>query len=113
VYRPFAGQGPLSKQWDASTTIELLLETVLCNPLLGSCNSGTTTMEMGVLSVWCVPRVILKTTGGTELVSIKIGMIFAMPVLTENPYIVKMKKKISNMLYVRYVHLMKGQAYAE
>jgi hypothetical protein len=29
-----------------SKIIELLLETVLCNPLLGSCNSWTTTMEM-------------------------------------------------------------------
>jgi hypothetical protein len=34
-----------------STTIELLLETVLRNPLLGSCNSWTTTMEMGVFSM--------------------------------------------------------------
>jgi hypothetical protein len=32
----------------ASTTIELLLETMLCNPLLGSCNSWTTTMETEV-----------------------------------------------------------------
>jgi hypothetical protein len=31
----------------ASTTIELLLEKVLCNPWLGSCNNWTTTMEMG------------------------------------------------------------------
>jgi hypothetical protein len=30
----------------ASTTVELLLETVLRNLLLGSCNSWTTTMEM-------------------------------------------------------------------
>jgi hypothetical protein len=40
----------------ASTTIELLLEKVLCNPLLGSRNSWTTTMEMRVFSVWSVPR---------------------------------------------------------
>jgi hypothetical protein len=40
----------------ASTTIELLLETVLCNPLLGSCNIWTTTMENGVFSTWSVPR---------------------------------------------------------
>jgi hypothetical protein len=32
----------------ASTTIQLLVETVLCNSLLGSCNSWTTTMETGV-----------------------------------------------------------------
>jgi hypothetical protein len=31
----------------ASTIVELLLETVLCNLLLGSCNSWTTTVEMG------------------------------------------------------------------
>jgi hypothetical protein len=31
----------------ASTTIQLLLETVLCNPLLGSCNSWAATMETG------------------------------------------------------------------
>jgi hypothetical protein len=34
-----------------STTIELQLETVLCNPLLDSCNSWTTTMETGVFYV--------------------------------------------------------------
>jgi hypothetical protein len=32
----------------ASTTVELLLETVLCNSLLSSCNMWTTTMETGV-----------------------------------------------------------------
>jgi hypothetical protein len=36
----------------AFTTIELLLEMVLCNPLPGSCNSWTTTMETG--GVFCV-----------------------------------------------------------
>jgi hypothetical protein len=35
----------------ASTMVELLLETVLCNQLLGSCNSWTTTMETGVFYV--------------------------------------------------------------
>jgi hypothetical protein len=35
----------------ASTTIELQLETVLFNPLLGSCNNWTTTMETGIFSV--------------------------------------------------------------
>jgi hypothetical protein len=35
----------------ASTTIELLLETVLCKLLLGSCSSWTTTMETGVFYV--------------------------------------------------------------
>jgi hypothetical protein len=33
---------------NASTTIELLLETVLCNLLLGSCNSWTTIIKTGV-----------------------------------------------------------------
>jgi formate/nitrite transporter FocA (FNT family) len=37
-----------------STSIELLLETVLCNLLLGSCNSCTTTMENGNRSVFYV-----------------------------------------------------------
>jgi hypothetical protein len=32
----------------ASTTIELLFETALCNPLLGSCNIWTTIMETGM-----------------------------------------------------------------
>jgi hypothetical protein len=44
----------VAMQWrskHASTTIELLLETVLCNPLLGRCNSWITTMEMGVFSM--------------------------------------------------------------
>jgi hypothetical protein len=40
---------------NATTTVELLLETVLCNPLLGSCNSWSTTMEMWVFSMWSVP----------------------------------------------------------
>jgi hypothetical protein len=44
----------------ASTTIELLFETVLCNLLLSSCNSWTTTMETEVFSVWSVPRSFLE-----------------------------------------------------
>jgi formate/nitrite transporter FocA (FNT family) len=40
----------------ASTTMELLLETVLCNLLLGSCSSWITTVEMGVFSMWSMPR---------------------------------------------------------
>jgi hypothetical protein len=35
----------------ASTTIELPLEMVLCNPLLGSCSSWSTTVETGVFSM--------------------------------------------------------------
>jgi hypothetical protein len=40
----------------ASTPMELLLEMVLCNLLLGSCSNWTTTVEMGVFSMWSVPR---------------------------------------------------------
>jgi hypothetical protein len=43
-----------------STTIKLLLETVLCNPLIGSCDSSTTTMETGAFSMWSVPRRYLE-----------------------------------------------------
>jgi hypothetical protein len=44
----------------ASTTIRLLLETVLCKPLLGSCNSWTTTMETWVFPMWSLPRSYLE-----------------------------------------------------
>jgi hypothetical protein len=44
----------------ASTTIELLLETALCNPLLGSCNSWTTTMETTLFSMWFMLRRYLE-----------------------------------------------------
>jgi hypothetical protein len=58
AYRPVATQIPQNKR-DKSRfrqrrgkhvfiTIKLLLETVLCNSLLGSCNSWITTMETGV-----------------------------------------------------------------
>jgi hypothetical protein len=47
----------------ASAT-ELLLETVLCNPLPGSCNSWTTTLESGGSR----REVISKTIGTTQLV---------------------------------------------
>jgi hypothetical protein len=47
----------------AYTTIEFLLETMLCNPLLGSCNSSTTTMEMRVFSVWPMPTSYLDNWG--------------------------------------------------
>jgi hypothetical protein len=36
----------------ASTTIKLLLEMVLCNPLLNSCSSWTATMETDVFSTY-------------------------------------------------------------
>jgi hypothetical protein len=48
----------------ASTTLELLLETVVCNPLLGSCNSWTTTMEAGVFSMCSVPWSYLEGNWG-------------------------------------------------
>jgi hypothetical protein len=51
-----------------STTIKLLLEIVLCNPLLGTCNSWTTTMENGVFSMCSVPWSYLEDTGATQLV---------------------------------------------
>jgi hypothetical protein len=48
----------------ASTTIVLLLETELCNPLLSSCNNCTTTMETGVFSSWSVPRSYVEDNWG-------------------------------------------------
>jgi hypothetical protein len=57
----------VAMQWcskQASTTIELLLETVLCNPLVGSCNSWTTTMQMGVFSMCSMPRTYLEDNWG-------------------------------------------------
>jgi hypothetical protein len=36
---------------------------------------------------------------------------FAMPVLTEDLYVVQKVDIFNNMLYVRYVHLTKDQAY--
>jgi hypothetical protein len=50
-----------------STTIEILLGTVLCNLLLGSCNSWTTTMEMEVFSMWSVPRSYLEDNWGDRV----------------------------------------------
>jgi hypothetical protein len=47
----------------ASRTIQLLVETVLCNPLLGSCNSLNTTMETAVFLCGPCRGVNLKTTG--------------------------------------------------
>jgi hypothetical protein len=52
----------------ASTAIELLLETVLRIPLLGSCNNWTTTVETGVFSMCSVPRSYLEEIGVTQLV---------------------------------------------
>jgi hypothetical protein len=43
-----------------STVIELLLEIVLCRPLLGSCDSWTTAVEAGAFCVWSVPRSYLE-----------------------------------------------------
>jgi hypothetical protein len=43
----------------------------------------------------------------------KIGMICSVkPVLTEDLCLVQKQEFFSNMLYVRNVHLMKGQAYS-
>jgi hypothetical protein len=53
----------VAMQWHgkhASKTIELLFETVLCNPLPGSCNSWTITMKTGVFSMWSVRRSYLE-----------------------------------------------------
>jgi hypothetical protein len=55
-----------------STTIELLLETVLRNPLLGSCNSWTTTMETGVFHMWSVPRSYLEDNWATSTVTLRV-----------------------------------------
>jgi hypothetical protein len=46
----------------ASATIELMLERMLCNPLLGNCNSWNTAMETGEVSMWSVPRSYLEDT---------------------------------------------------
>jgi hypothetical protein len=56
AYKPIARQRPQKQTRqqpllcngavNAPTTIELLLETVLCNLLLGNCNSWTTTMSV-------------------------------------------------------------------
>jgi hypothetical protein len=48
----------------APTTIELLLETELCNTLLGNCNSWTTTMEKGMFSAWSLPKSYLEDNWG-------------------------------------------------
>jgi hypothetical protein len=48
----------------ASTTIELLLETVLCNALLGISSSWTTTVETVVFSMWSVPRSYVEDSLG-------------------------------------------------
>jgi hypothetical protein len=74
--RPIPTQRPqnnettaVDMQWHGkhnSTTKELLLERVLCNPLLGSCNSWTTTMETGLCGL--CRGITLKTIGVTQLV---------------------------------------------
>jgi hypothetical protein len=51
----------------ATTTIEILLETVLRNPLLSSWNSWTTTTEMGVFFMWFVPRSYLEDNWGNPV----------------------------------------------
>jgi hypothetical protein len=48
----------------ASATIELLLETVLGNPLLGTCNGWTATMETEEFSMWSVPKSSLEDNLG-------------------------------------------------
>jgi hypothetical protein len=72
AYRPFVRQSPhettavATQQRDkhASTTKELLLETVLCNTFLGSCNSWTTAMETGEFSMWSVSKSYLEDSWG-------------------------------------------------
>jgi hypothetical protein len=67
AYGPVYRQKPRKKnettvvamQWHgnhAPTTVDLLLETMLRNPLLGRCNSWTTTMETRVFSMWSLLR---------------------------------------------------------
>jgi hypothetical protein len=51
----------------ASTTTQLLLETVLYNALLGSCNSWTKTIETGVFSMWSMPRSYLEDNWGDQI----------------------------------------------
>jgi hypothetical protein len=75
AYRPVARQDLETNKWTTavgmqrrgiqdSTTIELLLETMLCNPLLDSCNSWATTMETGIFSMCSVPRSYLEGNWG-------------------------------------------------
>jgi hypothetical protein len=71
----------------ASTAIEWLLETMLCNPLLGSCNSWTTTMEIWVISVWYCGGVILST----ELVVSSVGKSYVWEAVRIEPERVKLK----------------------
>jgi hypothetical protein len=58
-----------------STAIELLLQTLLCTPLQGSCNSWTTTMETGYFL--CCPRrgVILKAIVAKQLRGLNLAMV--------------------------------------
>jgi hypothetical protein len=49
------------------TTVDILLETMLCNPLLGSCNSWTTTMEARMFSTMSVPRSYLEDNWGDQV----------------------------------------------
>lgn len=51
----------------ASIIIELLLKTVLCIPLVGSCNSWNTTMETGVFYMWSMPRNYLEDNWGDQV----------------------------------------------
>jgi hypothetical protein len=75
AYRPVARQRPRNKQQDssrcyeaagkhASTRIELLLERVLCNPLLERCKSWNTAMVTGVFSMSSVPWSYLEESWG-------------------------------------------------
>jgi hypothetical protein len=48
----------------ASTVIEFILEKVLYNPLLGSCNGWTTTTEAGLFSMRSVSRNYLEDKWG-------------------------------------------------
>jgi hypothetical protein len=55
----------------AYTITELLMENVLCNPLLGSCNSWTTEWKRVCCICDSCREVILKTTGVSQLVESK------------------------------------------
>jgi hypothetical protein len=50
----------MQRRGKQASTTELLLETVLCNQLLGNSNSWTTTIETGVFSMWSAPRSYLE-----------------------------------------------------
>jgi hypothetical protein len=57
---------------ETTAVVKLMMETVLCKPLLGSCNCWTTTMETGVFSMcylednWGDPVKLVISSAGLE-----------------------------------------------